>query len=366
MILYPLVRYVRKKFQWFITPEDEYPIIEEEGLKRFLDHGFDSELGWVRHPGTKKETEQYSINEKGSRTNPGHESLPITVSTYGDSFCFCRQNKDNETWQWFLSEYTKSNVLNFGVGNYGLDQAYLRMKREYPKNKTDIVIMCVVPSTIVRILCVWKHYNEYGNTLGFKPRFEIKDHKVLEIKNIIDSKEKFYKLFDYVPILQQHDYFYKTKFKKEMIRFPYIYYILKNPKRNIPIIYYVLTKQNQKALMKIMNINLKLRVDLFKKSEPTALFQCLIEMFKIYAKENNFKPVLLMIPQKDDIEYIKKNGHYYDDLLKCLKDITVIDAYKAFKNLNLDQLYSDDNKYGGHPNKDGNQIIAQTIQKVVF
>ena len=66
---------------------------------------------------------------------------------------------------------TQTNVLNFGVGNYGMDQAYLRLKREYDKNRTEIVILAVVPETIVRVLNVYKHYYEYGNTFGFKPRF---------------------------------------------------------------------------------------------------------------------------------------------------------------------------------------------------
>ena len=36
----------------------------------------------------------------------------------------------------FFIKKIKSKVSNFGVGNYGLDQAYLRFKRNY-KNKVD-------------------------------------------------------------------------------------------------------------------------------------------------------------------------------------------------------------------------------------
>ena len=177
---YVLTVFVRKRFQWFITSKDENPDIDEEGLKRFIEHGFDSELGWVRKPNTEHEEvgregkTKYHIGIHGSRLNPDHENLKKCISTYGDSFCFCRQNNDDTTWQWYLSELTNTNVLNFGVGNYGLDQSLLRVKREYHKEETPVVIMCVVPSTIVRVLCVWKHYNEYGNIFGFKPRFDIK------------------------------------------------------------------------------------------------------------------------------------------------------------------------------------------------
>ena len=47
-------------------------------------------------------------------------------ATFGDSFVFCRYVKNDETWQEQLSKLNISNGLNFGVGNYGLDQTYLK------------------------------------------------------------------------------------------------------------------------------------------------------------------------------------------------------------------------------------------------
>jgi hypothetical protein len=127
---YTLVHYLRKEFQWLITPSDFSPVIDKKGLDKFIGHGYDAELGWVRKPNTEKEeagkhgVTRYHIDEKGRRSNPGHETWPKIISCYGDSFVFCRQVNDNETFEWYLSEMTKTDVLNFGVGNYGLDQAF--------------------------------------------------------------------------------------------------------------------------------------------------------------------------------------------------------------------------------------------------
>ena len=118
--------------------------------------------------------------------------------------------------------------------------------------------------------------------------------------------------------------------------------------------------------MKIMDINLKLRIDLFAKDEPTLILFHLVEMFKSYAKENNFKPVLLIIPQKDDIDFINNNYHYYSNFLNRLKDIVVIDMYDIFPRFEDYPIYSDDDKYGGHPNDFANQIIAAVIKKKVL
>ena len=371
---YFIVNNVREKFQWLITEKkDEIPEIDKQGLKRFIKHGYDPELGWIRKPNTEHDERgvdgktTYHIDKKGRRKNPGHEKLKSIISCYGDSFCFCRQNNDNNTWEWYLSELTKSNVINFGVGNYGIDQAVLRLKREYKKNQTKIVIMGVVPSTIVRIMCVWKHYNEFGNIFGFKPRFEIHDKKLVKIDNIIDDEKKFFKLEKYLPEIQKHDYFYKTKFKKEIIKFPYLIHLLKNPIRNFSLIYLILTNQRERAMMKIMDINLKLRKNLFKTDEAIDLFHVIIKDFVAYGKKQNFKPVFLLIPQKDDILYVKQKERFYQDFIsKIKKDLLVIDMTDYFIDIeNLDEYYSDDNKYGGHPCYKGNELIAQVLMETL-
>ena len=100
----------------------------------------------IRKPHTSNEEtstfskSKWSINDKGARTNPKFDDLSSVISCYGDSFTFCRQVNDNETWEWYLSELTKSNVVNYGVGNYGLDQAILRLKREFPENKSKTLL----------------------------------------------------------------------------------------------------------------------------------------------------------------------------------------------------------------------------------
>ena len=192
-----LILSVKKQFQWIITKSDEQPNLSIQGLKKFIPHGYDSELGWVRKPNTSHSEDgkygktKWSINEKGARTNIGFEAQNSKISCYGDSFTFCRQVNDNETWEHFISTQIGSNVQNFGVGNYGVDQSLIRMKREFSRNRTDIVILGVVPDSIRRNLNVWKHYFEYGNTFGFKPRFIINEHKLKLIKNPIDDEKKF-------------------------------------------------------------------------------------------------------------------------------------------------------------------------------
>jgi hypothetical protein len=381
--VYKLVLSINKKFQWLILSKDENPKILESVLEKFLPHGFDPELGWVRKSNTehlengKYGKVKWTTNFSGARTNPKFEKTESQISCYGDSFAFCRQVNDDETWEHYLSKIFMTNVQNFGVGNYGLDQTLLRLKREYTLNPTKIVIIGVVPDTISRILSMWKHYYEYGNTLGFKPRFKISNNDLELIKNPIDTKEKFLKYTNYLNIIQENDFFYKTKFSKEKITFPYCINIFRNWKRNSELIKAVKRiEKNEsdvnnskeilwKPMSIIMEINLKWRVQLFQNKNNLDLIIRILEEYVMFSKQNNFLPVFVFLPQKDDLLFIKKNYYFYENMINeilKIKDLVFFDITKELIQIkNLDELYSDDNDYGGHYSANGNKKISELI-----
>ena len=370
---------------------DELPETETQKLKRFVEHGYDSELGWIRKPNTKGHelgltvgeelnsgvsTTTYHINAIGARKNPGHEHLNARVSSYGDSFVFGRQVNDNQTFQWYLSKFTQSNVLNFGVGNYGFDQAFIRLKREYHNNPTDIVIIGVVPETIVRILSVWKHYYEYGYLLGFKPRFVLDDNNLKLISNPIDQIEKFSKIEQHIDRIKKNDFFYKYKFQKDLLDSPYLLSIFKNPLRNIPLIFFLCLRK-QKLLKKVGGVsiqnypwklilgrNFKIVRNLYNHRESVTLFLTLIDEYINFAVENNFKPILLFMPYRYDISYIRENEEYYSEFINQVEmKMLTIDLTKYLLGIdNIDKLYSSD-FYGGHFTPKGNQFVAEIIEK---
>ena len=51
------------------------------------------------------------------------------IASYGDSFTQCHQVSDGETWQETLAAHIGEPIRNFGVGGYGVYQAYLRLRR---------------------------------------------------------------------------------------------------------------------------------------------------------------------------------------------------------------------------------------------
>ena len=243
LILFLLFKWLRSDFQWLIMGADKTPVLNKKALEKFLKKGMDSELGWVRKPYTSglekgrdgKKT-QFTINKYGARSNPGYDNRESRISLFGDSYAFGRQVDNNQTWAHLVSKELDENILNFGVGNYGLDQALLRLEREQKKRDSDLYIILVVPETICRVQSVWKHYSEYGNTFAFKPRFKLKKGKLVLFPNIINQKKKYRNYVDYLDDIKGHDYFFKSKFLKDILTFPYLYSFSRSIKRNAPLI----------------------------------------------------------------------------------------------------------------------------------
>lgn len=96
---------------------------------------FDSELGYVLGNSMPVEGIDGSgtittVRDNGARRTIMYADRPARINTYGDSFTHCQQVSDGETWQEYLAGHLGEPIANFGVGGFGVYQAYRRMVRE--------------------------------------------------------------------------------------------------------------------------------------------------------------------------------------------------------------------------------------------
>lgn len=96
---------------------------------------FDPELGYVLRDNILKDGVDgsrtiTSYQKSGERTSINYAHRPCRINTYGNSFTQCHQVSDGETWQEYLAAHIGEPIRNFGVGGYGVYQAYRRMLRE--------------------------------------------------------------------------------------------------------------------------------------------------------------------------------------------------------------------------------------------
>jgi len=116
-------------------------VVPREAIDRFLDPDacnwayFDPELGYLLKDYVARDgvDDCYTINHylpTGARRMVNYADRPCRINTYGDSFTQCHQVSDGETWQEYLAAHLGEPVRNFGIGGYGVFQAYRRMLRE--------------------------------------------------------------------------------------------------------------------------------------------------------------------------------------------------------------------------------------------
>lgn len=115
-------------------------VVDREEVDRFLDPDapkwarFDGELGYLPHPsevqdGIDGAISTYRYGEFGERRVINAADRECRINTYGDSFTQCHQVSDGETWQEYLAGHFGEPIRNFGVGGFGVHQAYRRLRR---------------------------------------------------------------------------------------------------------------------------------------------------------------------------------------------------------------------------------------------
>ena len=96
---------------------------------------YDAELGYILGndllPGAIDKSKYIStVRSDGARAMHMYENLPCRINTYGNSFTQCHQVNDAETWREYLAGHLGEPIRNFGMGGFGVHQAYRRMLRE--------------------------------------------------------------------------------------------------------------------------------------------------------------------------------------------------------------------------------------------
>ena len=231
IIIIVIVKNFKKDFKWLIEKKDEKPKFDKIELKKFFENSYQKNYGWDRKPlstgfeYSNKKT-KFKITKNGYRGN--FKFKKNLISVFGDSFAFCRYVNDNMTWESCLEKKIRQSVLNFGVGNFGLDQSFLKYQKFKNQISSKIIIFNVVPETIARINSYWKHYREFGNIYGFKPLLNIKNNNLIIKKNLIQSNYTEIQIHKELNKIKSNDIFFNLKFNKLSFRLPYSLIFIKN------------------------------------------------------------------------------------------------------------------------------------------
>lgn len=174
---------------------------------------FDPELGYVHGSyvpadGMDNSSTISTVQPNGARTQFLYAARQARINTYGDSFTHGDQVNDGETWQEYLAGHLGEPIRNFGVGGYGVYQAYLRMKREESTDHAaPYVIFYIWGDDHVRSLLrcrhaiIYKFWDDRGGTMfhaNFWSHLEMNLETGLfeEKQNPLDTPAKLYRMAD--------------------------------------------------------------------------------------------------------------------------------------------------------------------------
>lgn len=374
LILYNYIKKISKINKWILIKKNFIHLFNKKKFYIFKKNNYNYDLGWEKKPKSfnydtnNKKKIFYSIDKKGYRTSrfSNKENL---IATFGDSYTFCRQVGNLHTWQEFFSIEKRKFVSNYGVGNYGLDQVFLKYKKTKINKNVKFIVFGFVPETICRIQSCWKYYLEFGNLHGFKPFCSIKNNKLYFSKNLLKPKNNFNDLEKIILKSKSLDRFYKIKYKKHIFEYPFVISFLKNFLFNISI-FIIFIKSSLKNISfeestfpLIMKNNIKMSHKFYREKYSTNLLAKLIKNISDNSKKNT-KCFFVIFPQLFDLKL--QSRIYYQNFFKKLKNnFNIIDLTNDFLfHKNYEKLFIND-KYGGHLNKKGNLLVANILKNLI-
>jgi hypothetical protein len=153
-------------------------VVPKETIDRFLDPKarvwarFDPEVGYLLRnmfvrDGVDGSSTLARYEETGQRKQINFPVQPCRINTYGDSFTQGHQVSDGETWQELLAAHFCEPIRNFGIGGFGVYQAYRRLLRN---EATDLgapyLIFNIFGDDHYRSLFAWRWLSFSPETLG--------------------------------------------------------------------------------------------------------------------------------------------------------------------------------------------------------
>lgn len=341
----------------------EFPRPHQSQIDRF--DSWDEKLGWDNKPEVSKLDKSdrgasfspksalnpviFSTDRRGSRA-PKYQDEKALVSIYGDSYAMCRDVNDNETVAWKLAEICGANVTNYGVGNYGLDQAILKLEDNFASDPTPNVVVAVTTITMARCVSVYRHYLEPGNVLAIKPRFEtVEGDGILLRKNPISKKQEFRSLGERKLFFREVDdhYAYWRRSRLHLLR-------------NVPAAIARWAGGSPEASHVLGRFEYE--ASFWRSHED--LFLALISRLSSFSKRQGFRAFFLLQHQERSLSYAKQRGKdslpWTSALSKAASlnpEVTFLDELEFFRKFEDEKaLYS-----RSHHSPLANQLVAQSL-----
>lgn len=343
---------------------------------------FDKDVGYILgnyipRDGIDGSSTISTVQSNGARTSFIYKDRPCRINTYGNSFTQCHQVSDGETWQEYLAAHLGEPVRNFGMGGFGVYQAYRRMLREEKtEHAAEYIILYIWGDDHIRSLLRcryalmkrWSQTNNRKEGTGrmFHGNFwshvemDLESGKLVEKENILSTPQSLYKMTD-------PDWMYET-LKDDMALRMYLYKL--HQINDIDV-----------QLLKRLSEHLNYSIDLNNRENLRESVTRLLDKYSFeatkyilnkarkFASKNNKKLMIVVFDPSGVLKPLLKNGTRYDQeivdfLVKNYfnyfdMNLAHVADFKCF-NLNIDDYFK--RYFIGHYNPAGNHFFTYAIK----
>jgi len=314
-------------------------------------------LGWTPRPDSESANGMYRYNSQGIRSPvPAFSDLPaegvLRIAMFGDSFTHGDDVPYEHSFGAVLERSLNeagipAEVLNFGVGGYGVDQAMLRFKQQGAAFAPHLVVFGFQPENLKRNLNLMRPLYDPRSGLPFsKPRFiltgqgiDLINVPVLPPDRMVDTLRHFDNWE-----LRPHEYFYD------------------------PQDFQASWWQNSKLLATVIDLKsgrenhwLLKRIIFREKSEEQNLGWAVIQAFNQEVAAVGARFMIVHLPSNQEMVLHAGLGRWsYQTFLDALdNEYDVVHPEVALIRAAGESGYGE--IFAGHYNQKGNRIIAEAI-----
>jgi hypothetical protein len=329
-------------------------LVRASQLKPFIVS--DDTLGWRVGPNRKSEDGLYASSAEGLRSATQGEVLrnglgDCRVALVGDSFTFGDDVRFEDSWGYRLEQLLPKGcrVLNFGVGGSGIDQMYLRYRRDVPSWKPNVVILSFIDPDLYRAM------SSYGflivDQIPFpfmKPRFVLDQGGKLNIVNQPLPKAEDIFMLPYihdVPFIE-----YDQKYKRADWDRPQWWYVHRSYFLRFLISIYPFSEKDRPFV---------------SDSDMRALNQSLLNAFVDEVHKDGATPLLIYLPNKRDF---KKKSAWIPEGLQILQHAQLehVDLTSCLKrDSEPNHFIPMGEGHGGHYTPQANAAVAACLAPTV-
>jgi hypothetical protein len=315
----------------------------------------DTVLGWRYRAGFRDSSTM--INIQGLRGTRDYSSHPVDtvfrVAAFGDSFVYSNEVNTQDSWASLLeNRYPDIEILNYGVGGYGVDQAYLRYLHEGKDLSPDLILIGFIRDDITRVVNVYRRFRSTQEVPLTKPRFGLdRSERLVHLASPlrVSDYEKLLEEPSRVAALGKYDYWYDSA-------------IYRNPLYDYSALVRIVTGIGIRVANRLGSGRLIRDGVLNSQSEAFRVQLALFRNFVDSARARGARPVILLFPDREDILGPAERPSALDPLRRSLQDhqleyLDLREAFRAQNHVRRENLFMP----GGHYSPEGNLIVAEWL-----